>query len=158
MCIRDSIQSWQFHLLCSLAFLLRCQDSAVIPRFLKLKNTIFTPQAGNVCRRAEQAMLRECIHQIKKDLPCNDKNQLTLHLKLSCILSRGHWDMVNGLTTSAFEAVRNSVRAPHECTYWRDCPEENTRQKQRSLDMYRTVNISDRQLSDIETTVLARWE
>ena len=109
MCIRDSLRKFKglekkkkAHLLCSLAFLLRCWITRVIPRFLNLKNTTFTLQPGRIYRRAEQATLRECIHQTGKYLARYDQNLLELYLRLSGVLSLGHWDLVDGLTISAF--------------------------------------------------------
>ena len=56
-------------------------------------------------------MLRNRIHQTMKDLACNDVILLRLHLKLSSVLTRIHWNLMDSLTNSAFEAVRKRVRA-----------------------------------------------
>ena len=54
-------------------------------------------------------MLRKRIHQTRQDLAYNYVNLLRFRWLRSGILARGHWDLVDSLTNSDYEAVRESV-------------------------------------------------
>ena len=84
-------------------------------------------------------MLCERIHQTRKDLADNNIRLFRLHLELSTVLSPGHWDLVDSLSFSASEAVRDSVRSRHENKYWRDSPEAVS---YTHLDVYKRQDLS----------------
>ena len=155
----ETLRKKKASLLCSLAFLLRCRDTGTVPRFLRHRHLFNTPQANRIYRRTENAMLRERIHYTRKELALNDQELFKLHLHLSSTLQRHDWEMLDGLTYNAFESCHASTSQRQRDKFERFAS-QNIRG--RTLDSDRmdrmVVNLSNRQLTPHETSVLAKGE
>src|SRR5215475_12284162 len=55
-------------LLTSLTFLLRCRDHNIIPRFLQFHHYFHSPAANRIYHRTSFALLRERIHNNRREL------------------------------------------------------------------------------------------
>ncbi|KAJ4437925.1 hypothetical protein ANN_13864, partial [Periplaneta americana] len=57
-----------------------------------------TASSHRIYNRTEKALLRDRIHQTRRELAWNDKNLYSLHLQLSYILTTEDWTDVDRMT------------------------------------------------------------
>lgn len=140
-------------LLCSLTFLLRCRDNGVIPRFLRQKRCFNTASSHRIYNRMESALLRERIHQTRRELAFNDSTLMSLHLQVSSILSRQDWEKVDRITYSSMISTSNQATTRQKKKFDNCSKLQSTTAND---PKHIVINLSDYQLSENETTVLAK--
>ena len=142
----------KIHLLCSLTFLLRCRDSKVVPKFLKMKRIFKTPQSLRIYERMEFALLRERIHTTRKSLAILDEKLVSLHLLLSNRLKTCDWDNIDRLIQ--YKVDRRQVQCSSNQKKKFELSYKNCKVKD---DNNRTIiNLSDHHLSSEEHSVLSK--
>jgi hypothetical protein len=87
-------------LLSSLTFLLRCRDHNIIPRFLQIHHHIRSRAANRIYLRTSFALLRERIHQNRRELASTSRILLDTHLRLANTLTASHWCFIDQLTSN----------------------------------------------------------
>ncbi|GJQ75003.1 hypothetical protein Trydic_g9624 [Trypoxylus dichotomus] len=87
-------------LLTNLAFLSRCRNQKVTPKYLRLKRDIGGAKATRIYKRAEEALLREQIQSTSRQLDQNANTLYRLHLKLAATLSYHDWQKIDTMTES----------------------------------------------------------
>ena len=98
-------------------------------------------------------------HHTWRELALNDQNPFNLHLQLSSSLQRQDWEVLDGLTYSAFEACYTSTSQRQREKFER-YGSQNIREREQDRDRMdrMVVNLSDSQLTPHETSVLAKGE
>ncbi|CAK9810876.1 hypothetical protein ANTPLA_LOCUS6713 [Anthophora plagiata] len=84
--------------LSTLAFLKRCRDQKIVPRFLEIKSTINSTQSRRILHRTGLALLRERINFIKKELNRISSRLLDLHLEISGTTLPNIWDTIDRIS------------------------------------------------------------
>ena len=141
-------------LLASLAFLSRCRDENVIPKFLKSKQIIRSCQARRIYNRTEKALLRERIQNTRRNLAEVDKKLLGLFYQLSSKLHRSDWDKIDAIS---FRSMENELQKSTERQKNKFQRLTKNSGSDQTLDNRRTViNVSNRNLSQEEVSVLAK--
>ena len=126
-----------------------------MPKFLKIKRVFGTPQANRIYRRTEQALLRERIHETRKNLANTDQQLLPLHLRLASSLDWSDWSKIDSLTLATQENTLISATKRQKEKY--DRLAAVTLKTEKKTFMANTVvNLSDRQLTEEECSVLAK--
>ena len=142
-------------LLCNLTFLLRCRDTKTIPKFLRMKRIYFTNQASRIYQRTENAMLRVRIQNTRRELAFNDKELLSLHLRISNHLTNSDWNKIDEITydrlLKTMEMDSNRLKEKFSKISVSQKETHNNRFIERTV-----VNLTDRVLTEEETSVLAK--
>ena len=92
-------------LLASLAFLSRCRDENVIPKFLKSKQIIRSCQARRIYNRTEKALLKVRIQNTRQN---GGVDQKLLRLSAKSKLHRSDWDKIKAIL---FRRVENKLQS-----------------------------------------------
>ncbi|XP_054708420.1 latrophilin Cirl-like [Uloborus diversus] len=130
------------------------RDSETIPKFLQQKRLIRSAQAHRIYNRTEKALLRERIHDIRKDLAKTSTSLLRLHLSIANSIRPADWDTVDRLTFSSAERKMECVSARQKSKF---NTLNNTQAIRPALDISRVVvNKSNRVLTTAETSILAK--
>ncbi|XP_046387273.1 uncharacterized protein LOC124156657 [Ischnura elegans] len=90
-----------------LAFLLRCRDEKIVPRFAVVKLPVHSPAAERIAKRTSFALVRERIHYHRSCLDSNAKGLLELHYDLAARLTPFDWDFVDRTTMAQGETLLN---------------------------------------------------
>ena len=144
-------------LLCSLTFLLRCRDSSLIPKFLRVKRVFNSTHSQRIYNRTEKALLRERIHQNRRDLAHTDQELLTLSLRMGNSMHWSHWDKIDRLTAETSEttfiiSTNRQKKKFDNLQNFKSVPAVPA-----TPDMSRTViNLTERELTSEETSVLSK--
>ncbi|KAK9874835.1 hypothetical protein WA026_005651 [Henosepilachna vigintioctopunctata] len=142
------------HQVSSLIFLLRCRDNNVIPKFLRAKRHFNTAASHRIYNRLERALLRERIHETRRELAKLDSELLSVHLLISQKMNNWDWERVDRIiyNTMSSEMKKSTERQKRK---FEQC-DTNTKPRP-ILDVNKTVvNISSHQLSDHEESILAK--
>lgn len=83
------------NLLCSLAFLLRCQGAAVISVFARVKHAVRTLAVSRLLFHTWLAIIWEWIHHTHRILDSVGRSAFEWCLQLANVLSVGDWDHVD---------------------------------------------------------------
>jgi hypothetical protein len=85
-------------LLTSLTFLLRYREYNTIPRFSRLHHHIHFPADNRIYQNTSFALLRERIHQNRRELDNISRELLKIHLRLARVLFKSNWSLIDQLT------------------------------------------------------------
>ncbi|GJQ79358.1 hypothetical protein Trydic_g16219 [Trypoxylus dichotomus] len=126
-------------LLTNLAFLFRCRDQKVTPKYLQSKRNIGGAKAARIYKRAEEALLREQIQSTRRRLDQNANTLYRLHLQLAATFSYHDGQKVDTITENTAENLNKHLVEKKNAKFQRI---DNT--KQYKLDPSRTVvNLTD---------------
>ncbi|XP_049944329.1 uncharacterized protein LOC126426458 [Schistocerca serialis cubense] len=90
-------------LLSRLAFLQRCRDKEVLPKFANLRHSVSTTRSRRILQRAGAALVREHIRVTRQELDKNARMLLTQHLRLASYLPPHTWEWLDGNTYASSE-------------------------------------------------------
>ena len=97
-------------LLCNLAFLCRCRDGRIIPKFAKIKHHVMNNRVKNILDHASIAIVRERIRDVRKRLSVTSQELLDIHLKLSNAMQREDCNRIDRITTQKEEWISGKVK------------------------------------------------
>ncbi|XP_069673690.1 uncharacterized protein [Periplaneta americana] len=141
-------------LLSSLAFLTRCRDKEVTPKFVRLRYPVKNTTTAKILRRTSLALVRERIKHLRFELSVIDQELLESCLALSSRLSPMDWDRVD---QSLFTQGMASLL---QCTKRHTKKFEGLIKSTESVPPLETsriiINLTDQQLDEATTSVLAR--
>ncbi|XP_060518420.1 uncharacterized protein LOC132697146 [Cylas formicarius] len=132
-----------------------CRDSNVLPKFTKLSHHTNTRRTKTILTRASQAILRETIHNTRKNIASLESNLLKLHLQLSNTIIPVLWDIANNLAFWRSETDKQLKSQKLEHKYQALLRKDNDQMMTRGLNVEKTVhNISRYNMSQSEIAVL----
>jgi len=98
-------------LLTSLTFLLRCRDHNTIPHFLQFHHHIHSRAANRIYQHTSLALLRERIHQNRRELDITSQELLNTHLRIANQLSESDWSLIDQLMLNKAKRVGEESKA-----------------------------------------------
>ncbi|KAG8226743.1 hypothetical protein J437_LFUL004394 [Ladona fulva] len=84
----------------ALAFLLRCREKDIIPKFTEIKTSVKSPSARRIAKRAGLALVQERIHDKRRALDHNAKCLKSIRLLLASTLSPLDWEYIDKATAA----------------------------------------------------------
>jgi len=81
--------------LTSLKFLLRCRDHNTTPRLLQFHHRIHSRAAIRIDQRTSLALLREWIHQNRRELDSTSRELLNTHLRIANLHSESDGALID---------------------------------------------------------------
>ena len=147
----DSLRRKKAQLIPSLAFLLRCRDTGIIPGFLKIRRLFKTSQAHRIYNRMEKAMLRERIHNIRKELAKLDKELFGIHLRVSNVMTKEDWGKFDNISHLSMQTRMTENTERQKKKFDKFSPVKPT------IDTSRTVvNLTKYELTQDQISVLSK--
>ena len=93
----EKLRSKKSRLLCDLAFLRRCRDQNITPTCCRLSFHTKTSKMQQILDRTSKTLLRELIHNTRKNLSFMDTQLYALHLRLSTEIHPTLWTKIDTL-------------------------------------------------------------
>ncbi|KAJ4438156.1 hypothetical protein ANN_14095 [Periplaneta americana] len=119
----------------------------------KLEKNFFPAQAHRIYNRTEHALVRERIHQTRRELAKNDNILYDIHLQLSSTVHDKDWDNIDKITYDAMQS--QFLKSTNRHKKFLNLPAK--KKSTQKLDTNRTVvNLLEVQLSPEEIAVLAK--
>ncbi|XP_018309593.1 uncharacterized protein [Mycetomoellerius zeteki] len=84
--------------LSNLAFLNRCRDNNIIPKFLQLKDHLGTHKSKNILQKTSLILIKERIHFTESQIAQISHKTFKLHLLLSATLRHDIWQTLDRIT------------------------------------------------------------
>ena len=132
-------------LLVSLIFLLRCRDHNIIPHFLEFRQHFHTRAADRIYKRTSFALLRERIHNNRRELNHISRQLLLLHLRLTNVLSSSHWDLIDQLSFNKATQIGEHAK----CRQLRKFASlQNSHQSDNNSIKGTVINLSNQELNE----------
>jgi hypothetical protein len=132
-------------LLTSLTFLLRCRDHNTIPRFLQIHKHIHSRAANRIYQRTSFALLRERIHENRRELDNTSRELLKFHLGIDNHLSESDWALIDRLTMNKARNMGEDSKARQFKKFARLYKNQHpTTETTRET----VINLSDQKLDD----------
>jgi hypothetical protein len=111
MRLLEKLRTKKTKLLSSLTFLLRCRDHNTIPHFLQFQHHIHSRAANRIYNHTSLALLRERIHQNRRELDNISRDLLELHLQTANAVSESDWTLLHNLSYKKATRVGEESKA-----------------------------------------------
>ena len=140
----EKLKRQRVSLLCSLAFLLRCRDHDIIPKFARIRHHIQSQRAKKIIRHAARSLVKERIHHTHITLDRISKQILALHLQTYANLRPSDIEWIDNSIRAQTEhlTTKNSSRQIHKFSRLSTNKNEVINLKSEKL----VVNLSNREL------------
>jgi hypothetical protein len=158
MCHRKNVKynfpCYGFSFQTSLAFLLRCRDSNVLPTFTLVTQHIKTQAAHTILLCTRHALLRECIHYNRSNIDQTSKEIYSIYLLITHKLAAADWEEVNHIT--AQQAAKTATLSTSKQMKYNQLLKK-AHPPTPKLDEDRTVvDVSSQSFDTTTTAILAR--
>lgn len=138
--------------LTNLAFLKRCRDNNIVPKFLRIKDLFGTEKSKRILKHTSQALLRERISHIKHQLHLISERTLRLHLSLASTLRPDIWATVDRISAEQAERIHSQSSEQQKQKFQKLVPQPNI-----PTPLKDTVkNLSNFTLSQEATSALSK--
>ena len=156
----DRLTNQRTRLINNLTFLKRCRDNQVVPKGLHISNKYHTEYARKILKKAELALVRECIAWTRRQLCRVDKRIAILAEELWMTLNEEHYSTAKKIISASSTRTFNKARSTQIAKFTKlTSYGQKHRRKQEDLASHplrcTVINRSARNLMPVEEDVLA---
>ncbi|XP_046994258.1 uncharacterized protein LOC124606320 [Schistocerca americana] len=150
----EKLRLKQSQLLSNLAFLQRCRDKEVVPKFAVVKHHIRSAAVNRILRKTSHAIVKERIRHTRYELDMNARLLFSCHLFLAEVLSPLDWEWVDMTLAAHQRANLSRTTAKQADKFERLNRDQGTTG---SNGIHRTViNFSDKELDEATISALSK--
>ena len=104
-------------LYCNLVFLKTCRDNNMLPKFTRMKRTIFIKKAESTYKQASLSLLHERIAYTRKEWSYKTETMRTIKWDLKTILDPRTWTKLDTMTKDQAKRIKQQKLEKHDKKY-----------------------------------------